>query len=103
MSTKRPFAMSNHAIARALEMGLNGDDIREAFVNPDSIVASNTHPGWNYRRGRITLGVSADRECVTTIVWSTQDAWEADYARGGIFDGREPRSKEDMSYLRRQL
>lgn len=99
---KLPFNMSHHALSRAVEMELEGDEIRNAFLDPDAIVRSKTHPGWNYRRGRITLGVSEDRAWVTTVVWSTQQDWEAYYARGGDLTGRERRTRTDMNHLPRR-
>lgn len=102
MSEQQPFRMSKHALERALEMSVDGDEIRRAYETPECIYWSTGKNAWAYTRGRITLGVCEDRSVVTTVIWSSVEDWEADCARGGDLTGREPRSKEDMNHLRRQ-
>jgi hypothetical protein len=102
MITQPPFHMSKHALERALEMGVEGDEIRSAFEQPEETIWSQKYKSWWLIRGRITLSVSEDRACVITVLWCTEHAWRLDYARGGDITGRERRSRTDMAYLRRR-
>lgn len=96
------FTLSKHAIERALEMGVDGDEIRDAYDNPDEIFWSNKYQMYGYTRGRITLSISEERSCIVTILWASEHAWRADYARGGELGNRERRSSTDMQHLRRR-
>lgn len=46
-----PFRMSPHAIDRALEMGVTGEEIRACYDKPDESYWSQTHEKWCYKRG----------------------------------------------------
>lgn len=102
MTTQLPFAMSAHAIDRALEMGVAGEEIRAAYDRPTDVIWSAKYKAFCYIRGRITLAVSEDRKTVATVLWSSEHGWRADYARGGTMTGRERRNSKDMQHLPRR-
>jgi len=94
------FTVSAHALQRALEMGVTGDEIRGAYEHPERIHWSVKHQKWTYTKGRIALGLTDDHACIATVLWSTQEAWLADYERGAPAD-RQRRDISDMQHLRR--
>lgn len=102
MTTPLPFTMSNHALDRALEMGVTGEEIRACYDNPEDMYWSQKHQKWCYTRGRIALGITEDHQRVATVLWSNENDWRADYARGGDLTGRERRSHTDMQHLPRR-
>lgn len=75
------FTVSHHAVERALDMGVAGDEIRECVTAPDRVHWSVRYENEVRTRGRIAVSVSAD-ECVLTIHWATPELWEADLALG---------------------
>jgi hypothetical protein len=101
VTVQQPFTVSPHALQRALEMGITGEEIRRTFENPDRHYWSQKHQKWTYVRGRIALGMSEDQSCIVTVLWSTQDGWLAEYERGTTHD-RQERSLAEMQHLRRQ-
>lgn len=102
MTTQLPFTMSAHAIDRALEMGVTGEEIRHAYDRPSDVIWSTRYSAYCYIRGRITLAVTEDRTRVMTVLWSSEHGWRADYARGGDMAGRERRTSKDMHHLPRR-
>lgn len=102
MTTQLPFTMSKHALERALEMNVDGAEIRTCYDRPTDVIWSRKYSCWWYIRGRITLSISEDRACVITVLWSNEHDWRADYARGGDLTGRERRSRTDMTHLPRR-
>lgn len=101
MITQR-FHMSKHAMERALEMDVAGEEIRACYDVPSQVIWSQKYSAYWYQRGRITLSVSADRQTIITVLWASAHDWRADYARGGDLTGRERRTKTDMNYLPRR-
>lgn len=85
--------MSRHAIDRALDMNIDGAEIREAYERPDHIYWSAPYGAWNYQRGRICLCLkeTPDGLLVTTVLWSTAEAWAADAVVAPLGGGRELR------------
>lgn len=83
------FTLTRHAIDRALDMGVDGAEIRRCLENPDKIRDSFHHEGQNYSAGRITCGVKGDH--VITIVWSTNRGWAKDCLKLPAYAGREYR------------
>ncbi|PZF11743.1 hypothetical protein [Curtobacterium sp. MCLR17_034] len=102
MTADLPFTMSKHAIDRALEMGVTGEEIRACFDHPADITWSTKYRAWCYIRDRITLSITEDGTTVMTVLWSTEHAWHIDYARGGDMNGRERRSSKNMQHLPRR-
>lgn len=102
MTSQLPFTMSAHAIDRALEMGVAGEEIRLAYDRPSEVIWSVKYKAFCFIRGRITLAVSEDRKTVATVLWSSEHGWRADYARGGTMTGRERRPRTDMTHLPRR-
>lgn len=79
-------SFSGHALNRILEMTLEPEEVVNCLESPDDVRESAAHPGsWNYRHGRVTLGVNRYGDClrVVTAVWSTQEDWVEDLARAG--------------------
>ncbi|WP_135235647.1 hypothetical protein [Nocardia sp. CS682] len=86
-----PVKFTPHAVGRILDMTLEGDEVRECIANPESVSPSIKYPGTtNVHRGRICVGVVENEgvQYVKTVVWSTQEAWCADLARG-VYGNRE--------------
>lgn len=102
MTSHLPFTMSKHAIDRALEMGVTGEEIRAAYDRPAEIIWSSRYKAFCYVRGRVTLAVTEDRTCVMTVLWASEHGWRGDYARGGTMTGRERRNSKDMQHLPRR-
>ncbi|WPH57714.1 hypothetical protein [Mycobacterium phage WXIN] len=89
MTDLAEFTMSRHALRRALEMGVDPSEIRQCLIAPETMMRSKTHPGRNYRAGRIACGVVDN--VVTTVVWSSSEGWRQDIETAGIYGGREYR------------
>lgn len=92
------FIMSKHAIDRALDMAVDGQEIRDAFERPRDKYFSARTQSWWLTRGRVTLAVStAEPPVVTTILPATAAAWAADQE----FEPLEGRESRDNSGVRR--
>lgn len=85
--------MTKHAIDRALDMAIEGEEIREAFIHPERIYWLPRHEAWTYQRGRIALGVREEGKThlVLTILWATDEAWVEDAVKAPLMEGRELR------------
>lgn len=88
-----PLEMTKHAIDRALDMAIEGEEIREAFIHPERIYWLPRHEAWTYQRGRIALGVREEGKThlVLTILWATDEAWVEDAVKAPLMEGRELR------------
>jgi hypothetical protein len=89
------FRMSRHAVDRALDMALEGDEIRDAFEKPRRTYYSReTDSTWN-TRGRITVcwrqSTTDLLPIITTVVWATPNAWTDDDQYAPI-SGREDKT-----------
>lgn len=84
----KDFQFTPHALQRALDMRLDGDEIRECLLTP----------WWKQKSGRgddrelfygrrITCVVQQDN-LVVTVVWRTAQDWKADIDAGGIYERR---------------
>ncbi|WP_104128043.1 hypothetical protein [Cryobacterium sp. Y57] len=75
------FAMSHHALSRAVDMAVDASEILAAFQRPrDRFYSDRTRSEWR-TRGRITVCVAADSDglqTVTTILWAKASGWVAD-------------------------
>ena len=75
------FAMSHHALSRAVDMAVDADEILAAINRPRSAYWSDrTQSEWR-TRGRITACVALSPEgvlTVTTILWAKASGWVAD-------------------------
>lgn len=87
------FEMSPHAVERALDMGLEGHEIREAMESADQIYWSQKYEAWTYQKGRVALGVVEKglTYVVTTVLWARDSDWAADAAIAPLPTGRELR------------
>lgn len=83
------FKLTKHAVERALDMGIDPEEIRQCLLHPETVTPSRRHHGDNYRRGRITCAVRDNH--VITIVWSSQEQWRRDIESAGEYGGREYR------------
>ena len=82
--TVAPFRLSQHAMERALQMGVLGEEIREAFDRPRSIRPAGMDE--YYTRGRVTLVIARTQYgelVVKTILWGRPSDWAADKEIGG--------------------
>jgi len=89
------FRMTRHAIERALDMSVEGDEIRDAFDKPRRTYYSHeTNSHWN-TRGRVTVcwrQLDTDPlPVITTVVWATANAWTNDNVYAPI-RGREDKT-----------
>lgn len=83
------FKLTKHAVERALDMGVDPEEIRQCLLNPETVASSHHHRGENYRRGRIACAVRNNH--VITIVWSSPEQWQRDIESAGEYDGRQYR------------
>ena len=85
------FAMSKHALQRALDMALSPDEIRAAVLRPrSSHWADRTQSEWR-TNGRVTACVCVSDDgvlVVKTFLWARASDWAAD-AKHGAYAGRE--------------
>lgn len=83
---------SPHALARALDMAVEPDELRDCLNNPECIRWSVRHESWHVECGRITIGYRTRGHVgiVVTVLWRTAEDWEADYQYPSA-PGREPR------------
>jgi hypothetical protein len=91
---------TKHAIERALDMDVPGDEIRACYERPTNTYLSRKHDSYTFQRGRLALAIRRDQETgddvVLTVLWATAEAWEHDYQQGAVAD-RPPR--DDLSHL----
>lgn len=94
---------TKHALERALEMGVEGEELRDCLLKPEEVFWTHKYQMHNYRRGRVTCGVDSSSGVlvVITVLWTTAHDWRADAARGGDLaaSGREVRSGVEMAHL----
>lgn len=84
------FTMTRHAVSRALDMGIDANEIAECLLRPEMVKPSKSYANTkNYDHGRITLAIRDDH-AVVTILWRGAKNWEADLANGE-YAGREHR------------
>lgn len=62
------FAMSDHALKRALDMTLSGDEIREAVLRPRFTHWGEKQQSEQRTRGRVTACVRMSPSGVLTVV-----------------------------------
>lgn len=92
------FTISTHAMQRALDMEITGEEIRETMLNP-RFTGRTTNGRWLYTRGKVSLVVAdTSPPTIVTVLWATAAAWENDHERIGSRDGRDA---EHMDRLRR--
>lgn len=78
---KIPFTLTRHAIDRALDMAVTGEEIRNCILHPETVYRSRKYENTtNYRCGRIILAVRDS--AVVTVGWSTKELWCEDLDRG---------------------
>lgn len=73
------FILSKHAMERALDMCLDGEEIRDTFYRPRSVLPA-PHGREYWSRGRLTLIVAFDGPVptVVTVLWARASDWAAD-------------------------
>lgn len=102
------FIMSNHALERAVDMAVEGDEIRDCMERPRQVHPAGADADY-YTRGRITLVVSRSAGVVKTVLWARASDWVKDrqfesYGRAeeGLLDGvrsaRKQRQKQRKGY-----
>lgn len=73
------FVMSQHAVKRALDMCVDGEEIADAYHRPRDVSRAGAMK--EYRtRGRVSVVVALDGvvPVVTTVLWATANGWVAD-------------------------
>jgi hypothetical protein len=98
--------ISRHALARALDMGLTAEEIRDVLMRP---TRRNLNSGrWYLNRGRLTAVVIGDGvdAVVTTFTWATANAWVVDADCAPLPPGRDTdgleKSRRTGKHLRRK-
>lgn len=80
------FTFCRHALQRALDMGIDGDELRQCLEQPWRVCDSSRGDGRQlYFGDRITCVVSDVGE-VITVLWRTAEGWASDLADGGYGD-----------------
>ena len=91
------FAMSHHALSRAVDMAVDASEILDAIARPrDDHYNMRTESRW-LTRGRITVCMRISPEgmpTVTTVLWAKPSGWVADDQYGAI-EGREDPNLSD--------
>ena len=96
--TPAPFEMTRHALSRAVDMAVDGEEIRDAFEKPREKFWSERTKSWMYTRGRITLCFVYDpHPKITTLLWARTSDWVADQQ----FASLPGRDDDDLSGMRR--
>jgi hypothetical protein len=92
-----PYTLTRHALSRALDMALDGEEIRKAIFEPESTGWSLKYECETRTAGRVTVSCRRveDTVLVVTILWATPEAWEADYKIAPLPGGRTPRDMSD--------
>jgi len=89
------FTISPHALTRAVDMNLTGDEIRDAFERPRRTEWIESSRSTAHTRGRITVFWRLDgrtqQPVITTVMWATANAWVAD-SQFAPLPGREDRT-----------
>lgn len=83
------FIFSPHAVERILDMRLDPAEVRACLERPNHRVKSIKYqPCENWQYGEFTLGIRPDGDTlvIITAVWSSREAWAADFAIGGYVD-----------------
>lgn len=96
----REFVMTNHALERALEMKLDGAEIRAAVMSPEESHWSEKHDAECRTAGRVTAPCrigGQDGPVVLTLLWATRELWEQAYLENPA-PGREPRDMSDWKH-----
>lgn len=87
------FRLTKHAIDRALDMGIDGEAIRQCLIHPEWVSNSRKYHGRkNYRFGDVVCTVAKDKS-VVTVQWATHEAWRDDMAYGE-YGGRSLRTTD---------
>lgn len=83
--------MTKHAVDRALEMAVGGEEIRECLERPRRAFYDSAHGVWVYSRGRISLPVAFEAQGprVTTVLWSSDGGWRTDAQVAPMPKGRD--------------
>lgn len=90
---------SKHALDRALDMAVEGYEIRAAVENPRSAYISQKHEAWAFSRGRITVDLRPHSDfpgkwSLITVLWSSVERWVEDASVAPLPQGRRvPRGK----------
>lgn len=73
--------MTRHAIDRALDMGIEGQEIRHCILHPERVYASKRYPDTtNYLAGRVVVAIRD--QCAVTVGWSSNVLWDEDLSKG---------------------
>jgi hypothetical protein len=103
MTDARLFTVTQHALKRSVEMGLEAAEIKDAFARPEEIWHSPKYGCQMRHRGRVTLSISMEdpTPVIVTVLWSTPELWAASYQNGGA-EGRDERTPDEMAHLTRR-
>lgn len=89
-----PNCMTKHAVARALQMAVAGDEIRACIERPRRAFYDAENGVWIYTRDRISLPVAfeATGPKITTVLWASDGRWRTDAQVAPMPKGRERRA-----------
>ena len=100
--SRRPFDLTQHAIQRALDMGVDGDEIAQAVNHPQSVRESD---GRELRtHGRVTVVFAPGPRLVVSVLWRYQSTRRTDVRRAADYGrtAKTPRYEREREYLRRR-
>lgn len=93
-TSSRPFDLTKHAIERALDMGVSGDEILHAVNDPQAVRPSG---GRELRtHGRITVVFAPEPRLVVSVLWRYQTTRKTDVLRAANYG----RAAENATYSR---
>ena len=87
--------VSRHAAARALDMAVDGTEIRDCMQRPRKAYHEHSTGNWVYSRGRIALVVAFNggTAVVATVLWVRDGLWRQDAEVAPMPEGRELRRR----------
>lgn len=91
------FTFTKHAIARALDMGVSGEEIKQCLLYPENIYESHKYlDTMNYRAGRVLIAVRDS--AVVTVGWASNELWDEDLSKGE-YGGRTHRRLQEGNHV----
>lgn len=97
--TRHPFHVTKHAVERALDMAVDGEEIGRAVLTPQRITP-NPQGGEFRAHGRIVVAYLPATGTVTTVFWRYQSSRATDMHRGADY-GRTAQHEPHLDYRRK--
>jgi hypothetical protein len=93
------FVISNHALSRALDMGMLPHEVRELLLKPQILRESKSAKHgqcWQFRRNGVAALAKREngKYVVITVIPATAEEWKRRYPTGVSPDGRSFREED---------